>query len=277
MHVFSFTDYRQLILTYYQNRKKGSAGFSWREFAKLCGYSSPVYLKLITEGKSSLSQIGVERVAATIGLTGRELLYFRALVCFNQAKDSSVKKRAFAELREIGEKSAVAILDADQYDYYQSWHHGALRELAPALPHATPEVLGEALLPPLSHSKVRKSLELLERIGLLEKQENGYRQTSQSISTGSEATSLSVRDLHRQMAGLAIESLETVPKQERDISGLTLGLSAEAYERIVREMAEFRRRLVAIATEDQKVERVYRVNLQLFPLSQSLVADGGKA
>lgn len=277
MQVFSHNDYRQLILAYYQTRKSGSAGFTWREFAKLCGYSSPVYLKLVAEGKSSLSEVGVERVAAAIGFTGRELTYFRALVRFNQAKESSVKKSAFAEMRELADKSAVAVLHADQYDYYQAWHHGAIRELAPVMPCASADELGAALFPQVSASKVRKSLELLDRIGLLEKNGEGYRQTSQSISSGSEVTSLSVRDLHRQMAGLAMDSLESVAKQERDISGLTLGLSQGAYERIVREIADFRQRLVAIATEDNKVDRVYRVNLQLFPLSQNIVSEGGHA
>lgn len=272
--MFSYTDYRKLVLDYFQFRKSMPAGFSWREFAKVCGYSSPVYLKLVTEGKSNLSDVGVERVAAAIGLTGRELLYFRALVRFNQSQSSSEKKNAFAELRELADKSEVSVLQADQYDYYQSWHHAAIRELAPSMPGASPEQIGEALLPRVSAAKVRKSLDLLERIGLLEQVQGAYRQTSQSISTGSEVTSLAVRDLHRQMAGLAMDALESVPREQRDISGLTLGLSAEAYERVVREMAEFRRRLVAIATEDSRTDRVYRVNLQVFPLCENLSKPG---
>lgn len=270
MQVFSYTDYRKLLLDYFQDCKLLPAGFSWREFAKRCGYASPVYLKLVTEGKTNLSEIGVERVASAIGLTGRELLYFRVLVRFNQAKDAPTKKQAFAELRELTAKSTVSVLQEDQYDYYQAWHHAAIRELAPAMAGASPEQIGEALQPKLSAAKVRKSLELLERIGLLEKSDVGYRQTTQSISTGSEVTSLSVRDLHRQMAALAVDALESTPREERDISGLTLGLSAEGYDRVVREIAEFRRRLVAIATEDVPVDRVFRMNLQLFPLSSSI-------
>lgn len=277
MQVFSYTDYRKLVLDYFQARKAMPAGFSWREFAKECGYASPVYLKLVTEEKSNLSEVGVERVAAAIGLTGRELQYFRILVRFNQASASRDKKQAFAELRDLATKAEVTTLQADQYDYYQSWYNAAIRELAPSMPGATPEQLGEALFPKVSAAKVRKSLELLERIGLLVKSESVYVQTSQSISTGSEVTSLSVRDMHRQMAELAMDSLDSVAREQRDISGLTLGLSAEAFERVVREMAEFRRRLVAIATEDTRTDRVYRVNLQVFPVSESIGLPGGEA
>lgn len=274
MQVFDYTDYRKLVLDYFQARKAMPAGFSWREFAKCCGYASPVYLKLVTEGKTNLSEVGVERVAAAIGFTGRELHYFRIMVRFNQSTVSSEKKRAFAELRELAEKAEVAVLQVDQYDYYQSWYNAAIRELAPALPGATPEQIGASLVPPVSAAKVRKSLELLERIGLLVKSGDTYSQTTQSISTGSEVTSLSVRDLHRQMAVLAMDSLDGVARNQRDISGLTLGLSADAFERVVREMAEFRRRLVAIATEDSHTDRVYRVNLQVFPLSEQISKQG---
>ena len=35
-------------------------------------------------------------------------------------------------------------------------------------------------------------------------------------------------------------------------------------------MADFYRRVVAIATEDDETERVYRMNMQLFPLSKRI-------
>lgn len=268
--VYGYTDYRQLILDYYQDRKAQPAGFSWREFAKLCGYASPVYLKLVAEGKSSLSEVGVERLANALALTGRELLFFRALVHFNQARDSADKKTALAEMRALSNKASVQVLEHEQYDYYGCWFNGALRELAPAMPGASAELMGETLLPQQSAAKVRKALELLTRIGLLEGDSSGYRQTNQSISTGDEVTSLAVRELHKQMAGLAAEAIENVPKEERDISGLTLGLSKEAFGRIAHELAEFRRRVVAIAMEDPDAKRVYRLNLQLFPLSRAI-------
>jgi uncharacterized protein (TIGR02147 family) len=275
--VYTYTDYRKVILDFYQGRKVLPAGFSWREFAKVCGYASPVYLKLVAEGKSALSEIGVERVANALGLTGRESQYFRALVRFNQGKSSAQKKLALAEMRTLSDKAEVKILDHDQYDYYGTWYNSALRELAPLLQGASAEELGQALIPSQSAHKVRKSLDLLSRNGLLAGTEGGYTQTNKSISTGSEVTSLAVRDMHRQMGELGVAALENIPREDRDISGLTLGLSSEAYGRIVRELAEFRRRVVSIASEDSGVERVYRLNLQMFPLSQNGSKTAGVA
>jgi uncharacterized protein (TIGR02147 family) len=49
-----------------------------------------------------------------------------------------------------------------------------------------------------------------------------------------------------------------------------LGLTQESYERVKKELLECRRRIIAIATESNKTQRVYRLNLQLFPLSEDL-------
>ena len=54
------------------------------------------------------------------------------------------------------------------------------------------------------------------------------------------------------------------------MSGYTLGLTDRAYERIKKEMKDFYRRVVAIATEEDEADRVYRLNLQLFPMSERL-------
>ena len=84
-----------------------------------------------------------------------------------------------------------------------------------------------------------------------------------------DAVPVAARDMQRQMGEFAVKALD-LPLSERDMSGLTLGLTRHAYERIRKEIAEFRRRVVAIATEDDETEQVYRMNLQLFPLSERL-------
>jgi uncharacterized protein (TIGR02147 family) len=84
-----------------------------------------------------------------------------------------------------------------------------------------------------------------------------------------EAVPLAARDLQRQMGEFAIQSLD-LPLSERVMSGYTLGLTHRAYERIKKEVDEFYRRIVAIATEENETDCVYRLNVQLFPMSEHL-------
>jgi uncharacterized protein (TIGR02147 family) len=75
--------------------------------------------------------------------------------------------------------------------------------------------------------------------------------------------------MHRQMAELATPALE-LPKDERNFSGVTMGVSKETYDHIVNLLDEFRSKIIAIAAEDKNIEQVYRLNLQLFPLTKNI-------
>jgi uncharacterized protein (TIGR02147 family) len=82
-----------------------------------------------------------------------------------------------------------------------------------------------------------------------------------------EFTPLAIRGLHRQMGELALEAIEGVSQDERHFSGLTLGVTHAAYEKIVKRIAEFRKEIIAIATEEPETDEVYRLNMQFFPVT----------
>ena len=269
--VMEYQNFRLYVRDYYAERKLRS-GFTWRDFAKAAGYSSPVFLKLVCDGKTNLSEVGIERVAEAMGLVGADLKYFRALVNFNQEKDSLKKKALFKDLRAIAKENAFTLVGEDQYDYYESWVNPVVRELAPQMPGATPSQMADNLAFDMPTAEVKRSLALLQKVGLLNKDSEGkFEQSSKGISTGNiEVASLSVREMHRQMGELAVRALDEVPVKERDISGLTLGVSEDAFYRITKEIEEFRRRVSAIVLQDSGESRVYRLNVQLFPLTKDI-------
>ena len=268
--VMEYQNFRVYMRDFYTERKDRS-GFTWRDFAREAGYSSPVFLKLVCDGKANLSEVGVERTAAAMGLAGVDLQYFRELVAFNQAKEGSEKKTRFAHLRRLARENNREIIGEDQYDYFESWKNPVLREMAPNMPGATPAQMAVKLAFDAETAGVKKSLNLLQKTGILEKDAAGnFKQGSKAISTGNlEIASLSVREMHRQMGELAVRALDEIPVKERDISGLTLGLSEEAFQRVSMEIEAFRRRIAAIAMEDSHTDKVYRLNMQLFPLTKN--------
>ncbi len=269
--VMEYQNFRLYVRDFYTERKIAS-GFTWRDFAKLAGYSSPVFLKLVCDDKANLSDVGIERVANAMGLTGADLQYFRALVNFNQEKDSAKKKELFKELRAIAKENEMSLVGEDQYDYYESWINPVLRELVPQVPDATPAQMADMLAFDTQAAEVKKALKLLQKVGLLNKDSEGrYEQSSKAITTGNiEVASLSVREMHRQMGQLAVRSLDEVPVNERDVSGLTIGVSEDAYYRITKEIEDFRRRIASIVMQDTDEDRVYRLNVQLFPLTKKI-------
>jgi uncharacterized protein (TIGR02147 family) len=143
------------------------------------------------------------------------------------------------------------------------------------MPGAKPLEIARACKQKISAAEVSETLDFLVKAKLLKKDKSGnYQQTDKAIKMAPvEAVPLAARDLQRQMGEFAIQSLD-LPLSERMMSGYTLGLTRRAYERIKKEVDEFYRRIVAIATEEDETERVYRLNVQLFPMSEWLNKSG---
>ena len=276
--VFSYTDYRNYIRDYYQFRKKSRRSFSYRAFSHDAGFKSPVFIKLVIESKSNLSPQSAVQLAKAMGLDDVGSAYFRMLVDFNQARNDDAKRDVFLKLSSFMKKLKTHIVEEDNYTYYDKWYYSAIRELIsfPAF-RDNPSGLGEALVPALGKREVNQALKVLEANGFIAKNADGsFRQTNKHVTTGSEITSLAVRNFHKLMGRQAIEAIDHVAKEERDFSGLTLGISAAKVDVLREELAAFRRRIIQLAAEDGQAELVYRLNLQLFPLSRIVPAGDGK-
>ena len=270
--IVDYTDFRLYMRDFYEERKRCSA-FSWREFSKLAGFSSPSYMKVVCDGKSKLSRIGVERTGAAMGLSGFEMDYFRAMVVFGQAETEEKKVDAYEKMLAMAKSYKVRVLEGDLFEYYESWRNPVLRELAPIMPGATPGEMAKMCYPEVSAAEVRDSLDFLTKSGLLKKVDGNFVQSETSLRGTTDATRLAMRGMHRIMSKLATPALE-LPKEIRNFSGVTMGLSRESFGKVEKVLNECRRQIIDIAAEEKNIEQVYRVNLQLFPLTKN-VKEGG--
>ncbi len=273
--IVEYTDYRKYIQDYYDERKRSSA-FSWQKFAQNAGFSSAVFLKYVCEGKKNLSVGAAGSVASAMGLAGFEQTYFVLMVSYAHAKDDKTKRAAFEERCALAKAHKVHVIGNDEFDYFKSWKNPVLREIAPHMPGAKPLEMARACEPAISAAEVSETLNFLVKMKLLKKDKDGnYHQTDKAVTMASmDAIPVAARDLQRQMGEFAIRALD-LPLSERTMSGFVLGLTERSYERIRKEMSDFYRRVVAIATEEDETERVYRLNMQLFPMSKRLETKNG--
>ena len=266
--VLEYASYRKYIADYYADRKAKSA-FTWPEFAQAAGFSSPVYLKYVSEGRFNLSDAAVERVAKAMHLADYEQEYFAEMVKFDHAKKDADKKTIFKKMLSIAEAHKTKILEGDAFRFFEDWKNPVIRELAPSMPGAKPLALAHACRPEITAAEVSDTLKFLLKAGLLKKDEGGnYIQTEKSVTTGNmDVTPVAVRSMHRQMGEFALDAIEGVEQDKRHFSGITLGITHDAYEEIVEEIAECRKRIIAIATKNAATDEVYRLNMQLFPMT----------
>ena len=266
--ITEYQNYREYMRDFYEERKRSSL-FSWREFSKLAGFASPNFMQLVCEGKSRLSKTGVEKVADAMGLAGADRDYFFAMERFGDARSDSMKLQAFNEMQKIAKENRLRVVDAEAFKYFESWVNPVLRELAPIMPGAKPLELARQCYPVVSAAEVRHSLDFMCHAEFLKKVgEDTYVQTEKVVTGSSEAIPLALRSMNRQMSKFATEAIDEVPPEKRHITGVTFGISEETYQWLVQKLETLRQQVVAMAAKEKEYDKVYRLNLQLFPLTK---------
>ena len=263
--ILEYKDYHAYLQDYYENRKSHGA-FSWREFCRLAGFTSPNFLKLVCMGQSKLSKIKIAPVAKAMGLAGFEAEYFKQMVAYGNATKDSDKKAALLEMERIAREHRVRVVDADAFQYYESWKYPVIRELAPMMPGARPRDIAEECKEYVSAEEVRDILAFLVKAGFLKKDgEKIYSQTEQTVIGSKEALPIAIRAMHKEMGNMAVRAVDRYNTSERFIAGATLGVCEEAYSRIVEEVSNCCKKVVDIANEYKDLNQVYRINFQFFP------------
>lgn len=266
--IVEYQDYRKYMNDYYEERKRCSI-FSWREFSRLAGFTSPNYIKLVCEGKSRLSKNGVEGVASAMGLEGVDRDYFFAMERFGDARSDATKMQAFNEMQKIAKENRLRVVDAEAFRYFESWVNPVMRELAPIMPGAKPLELARQCYPVVSAAEVRQALDFLTHADFLKKVGvDSYEQTGKVVTGSSEAIPLALRSMNRRMAKFAASAIDEIPPEKRHVVGVTLGISETTYQWLVQKLETLRQQVVAMAAKEKDYDKVYRLNLQLFPLTK---------
>lgn len=269
--VFAFTDYRAFLKAYYEAMKAQSDFFSFRYFSKMAGLGSPNFLKLVMDGERGLSADGIERFIRALKLKAAEARFFRQLVLMNQAATPEERDYHARQLFRSKMLKKLKPLTPDLYAYYAEWFHIPMRELVVRSDFKDDPVwIARQFTPPITEGQARSGMEVLARLGLIEKNASGrWRQTDMIVTTGDEVPSTTVMDYQRTMIQMGAAALERFTHEERDVSSLTLGVSRAKAKEIRDRIRAFRKDLLAIAGEEQKVEEIMQIGFQLFPLVKS--------
>lgn len=273
--IYGYTDYRLFLKEYYEEQK-AAKGFTYRDFARLAGMNSTSWLLHLIKGTKNLSAESAIRVAKALKLNKSETEYLELMVPFTQARTNGAKAHYYQRMLGIKRKLKIAKIGEEQYDYYTKWYHPVVRSMVSKVEFTDGDgghdfsILGRCLMPPIPAREARKSVLLLEKLGLISRDGNGrYSQSSAVISTGDEVASLNVVNYHKQVSRLAEGAHDLSVKEERDISALTLGINAADVPRIKERIQAFRKEIMDLAAASEAADRVYQINFQMFPVGKA--------
>jgi uncharacterized protein (TIGR02147 family) len=266
----TYTDYRQYLKDYYEDRKSRLSVFSYRYFCIKSGLKSPTLFKEIVDGKRNLTSKNLPHFIKGLDLMPLDAQYFIALVHFNQSKSMEEKTQYLEQMQGLKRKIPRDVVPIDQYAFYSRWYLLVLRELACILPwKGDYAMLAKAVDPPIKKSEAQAGIQFLVQKGFIMLQDDGtYRQTKRAITSGSEVTSIGVRTFNEKMTRRGADAINEYSQAVRDIRTMVIGISAESYPLIKDEIREFMDRVARIVDNDRKSDRVYNLGVQLFPVSK---------
>jgi uncharacterized protein (TIGR02147 family) len=266
--IFQYIDYRKFLADYYAEKKATTRHFSYRYFCGKAGISSPVFLKLVMEGKSNISVPMIDKFAVALKLNKKEARFFKHLVLFNQSPHADDKQEHYAVLVTMSGSVSQHVLGSEQFEYLSRWYTPVIRELI--CQHDFKDdfkAVGASVIPPVCKRDAQFSVKLLLRLGMVVKNADGtYKPVERSLATNREVAGPAIRAFNKNMIELAMRAVDEIENTRRNISGITMGVTRECYDVLCAEIDAFKDRVASIVDNSGEGDRVYQLNLQLYPV-----------
>lgn len=263
-----YQDYRQFLKETFERRKANSTRYSYRQFARDLGFGASNYLHLIIHGRRNLSEDSVRKICQSFSWTVQEKEFFRALVRWNQCEDPKEGQKLEAKLNTLLKKRP-ALIDRDRYHYFSQWYLPVIREIVSFKKFVSNlGWISRKLRFKLDESTVLEALKTLERLNMIERIPNGWRQKEEHLSTESEVPSRMVFNYHRKMLELSQKALE-FPSECRDFSAMTISFSKRQFQWLKKRLSEFREEIQQeLQNSQEPITEVAQLNMQFFSLTK---------
>ena len=270
INIYDYSDYRKFLQEFYELEKSLDPTFSYRVFAAAIGIDASLLVKIL-QGKRHVSAKNIETFVQFFHFKEGKAEYFREMVAYGKAKNDEQVRKHFETLQKM-RPSSCRELDEARYRYFQQWFYPMIRSALDVFDYRGSEhaaALGDSCIPKLSASQVENAVDALLQLGLAHKRKDGrIVPTDAHLKTKEHWLSASISDYQKSIAELAHRSIAETPKEERDISTLTMALDSTQIQRIRDIIAEARKSIVNVANSmpSQICDSVYQLNFQLFPM-----------
>jgi len=278
--LFDYLEYREYLRDVYTEKHTRDTWFSYRYIGNRIGMDSSYFIRVV-QGKKHLSDEHILRISKLLKHNSEEKRYFENLVYFNKARTTNQAERFLEELYRI-RRVRYNPLQKDRQEYFSRWYYVALRNVLDFFPfQGDYKELAKQLDPPISEIQARKGVKLLERLGLIEQQQdNTWIVLDDHLHSGDSWEGQIIRQFQEQTLKLAQKSLKEHPRDYRDISTMTMNISAGNLRDIRDLIRDFQASVARLVEDTPESDRVYQFNMQLFPLTRIpdnvKIAQGGE-
>lgn len=288
--ISDYMNYRTFLADFYAFKRKNSKGqlraYNYGVFSAAANIKSPNYLKMIIEGKRNLSDDMIGKFGKALGFHKEQTEEFRLLVCFTQASDPADRNLFLKKLSEhrVNSKLKSGEIDRKTWEKVPNWITWIIYAMVDQEGvQFNTKSLKELLRDKATEDEIETALNSLISSGELKKDEvtGEFKKVRSLIESPEEVPVALVRKLQAQLMYLGLESLYQDAPQDREFGTLTASLTKAEFDELkfkLRQMRKAFHKDNSIARTSSKGERVYQLNIQLFPVTNAVhgVAEADK-
>lgn len=165
--------------------------------------------------------------------------------------------------------AAFHILPDDSFHAIADWYHFAIINLIETDNFRLDETWIAKRLG-ISTLEVRSALDRLKRLKLVQLKADKLVVNQENLTTTTDISSKALRLSHKQSLEQAIECLEEVPVDQRDITSITMAVDSTRISEAKNKIKKFRRELCRFLEGGEKKDEVFNLNVQLVPVTKPI-------
>ena len=263
--IYRYHDYRAFLKDWIDYQKTVRTGFSQRSLAKEAKLAIG-YLPPVLSGARHISMKALFKLLPVLGLSKPEQTYLENLVKLNTGESQETRIDAIARMKRSTAYQKRNPNESELVEYMSHWYHIAIRELAGAPGFkADPEWIQKQLKVRVPTADIERALKFLVKHGYLTVNEDGSVQApKEHVECVGGVYKVALTNYHRQMMGLAAESIDHTSGAERDLNGHSLVINQEKFEEARAILHEALAKIRDLGGGDGAV---YHVEVALFPLT----------
>lgn len=245
--MFNTDKVKLILLEEFVDRQSRNPSFSMRAFSKKIGISQSAISEILS-GKRPITKKSAEKILIGLDRNPSEVSEI-----INLEKEN---------------KDTFRTLDMDVFHTISDWYYYAILSLAETEDfQSSEEWIAKRLGIPLSLCK--EAIDRLIKLELLKRlpKTKELKPTYEQLEAISEISRPALKKASRQNVELAGIALDQTEFKERDFTAITLCFDPERMDEARKMIKNFRRNFCK-AMESKKKKEVYKLTLQLFPLTK---------
>ncbi len=268
--IFTYHDHIGFLRDWLQHLEKTKNDFSLRTLASKSNVATG-YLPMVLANKRKLTEKGFLKLLPHLELDAQEKKFLSLLRLIGESSSSHTRIDAVNQMSHMKRFLDNNKKEIRVYEYLTKWFYVAIRELVALNDFKYDyEWIRNKLNGKLTLAEIEDALDFLIANGFLIKSSDGkLSQAETALDCREGIFKLSLGQFHRQMLGLAADSIESVPRDQRYIMGHTVAISESDFKKIKEIIDESVQKITQLGNEAKQKEHVYHIEIAAFPLTKN--------